>query len=159
MQIIEARKEHFPEIIVMIRKVWDATYRHILTVKQVEFMQDALNTVKAFEILQYTGHVFYIAIEEERIVGFISFLKLEDGLRIPKLYVDYSVQNRGIGTLLLNSVKRYALENKLIFIELNVNRYNKALYFYRRYGFYILSSVDISFGDFWLNDYVMRLDL
>lgn len=159
MEIIEARPEHFPEIVEMIRKVWTSTYRHILTEKQLDFMQIEFNTISVFQKQWDLGQVFYIALDQQKIIGFTSLLQLNEIIRIPKLYVDSTFQRKGVGKKLLQTVEKYARDNQLNSIELNVNRYNKALYFYRRYGFYILSSVDISFGDFWLNDYVMRLDL
>ncbi len=159
MEIIEAQPKHFPEIVEMIRKVWMTTYRHIVIEQQVVFMQNELNQLDLFLQLKEQGHIFHIAIVENKIVGFVSFYKNHEGVKIPKLYVDESIQKRGVGRKLLQSVEQFVRNNQLKCIELNVNRYNKALYFYRRYGFYILKSVDIPLGEFWLNDYVLRLDL
>lgn len=159
MEIIEARPEHFPEIVEMIRKVWDNTYRHILAQNQLDFMQESLNNISSFQRLWESGFKYFIAIEEKKIIGFVSFLELTNLIRIPKLYVDLNAQGKGVGRSLLQTVKNYAKDNQLEFIELNVNRYNKALYFYRRYGFRVLYSIDIPLGDFVLNDYVIRLEV
>jgi hypothetical protein len=43
---------------------------------------------------------------------------------------------------------------------LNVNRYNKARFFYEKFGFKIIDEVDISIGNnYFMNDYVMELNL
>ena len=43
---------------------------------------------------------------------------------------------------------------------LNVNRYNKALYFYEKHGFTIAQEVDIEIGEgYFMNDYIMKLSL
>ena len=45
-------------------------------------------------------------------------------------------------------------------IELNVNRQNNAVDFYKRLGFTILKEVDIPIGKgYFMNDYVMSLTL
>jgi ribosomal protein S18 acetylase RimI-like enzyme len=40
---------------------------------------------------------------------------------------------------------------------LNVNRYNPAKDFYEKLGFKIILEEDIPIGQYWMNDYVMRL--
>jgi ribosomal protein S18 acetylase RimI-like enzyme len=42
----------------------------------------------------------------------------------------------------------------------NVNRHNKALHFYEKYGFKIIREEDIDIGEgYFMNDYVMELKL
>ena len=40
-------------------------------------------------------------------------------------------------------------------LELNVNRYNKALVFYEKMGFRTIREEDVPIGPYWMNDYVM----
>jgi GNAT superfamily N-acetyltransferase len=77
-------------------------------------------------------------------------------MRIPKLYVRFDAQGSGVGKHLLNEVDKEAKLMNIPYLELNVNRYNKALYFYRRNGFFIYRSEDIPYKGYWLNDYVLR---
>lgn len=159
MEIIEASPQHFSEIMALVQKVWLPTYTHYVDYQQIILMQSEMYN-EASLLLQYDqGHIFYIAVENQKTIGFMSFFIQGSVLKIPKLYVDSSMQQKGVGKKLLQSAEKFAKDKQLNNIELNVNRYNKALYFYRRYGFYILRSVDIPLSKFWLNDYVLRLDL
>jgi ribosomal protein S18 acetylase RimI-like enzyme len=42
---------------------------------------------------------------------------------------------------------------------LNVNRNNEAKEFYKKLGFKIIREEDIPIGQYWMNDYVMRLTI
>ena len=46
------------------------------------------------------------------------------------------------------------------YLELNVNRENKAIGFYKKLGFTIIAEEDIPIGNgFFMNDYVMQISL
>ena len=72
-------------------------------------------------------------------------------------------QGRGVGELLFKQAHEYASENKNTAkarIELNVNRYNKAVGFYLRMGMEIACEGDFPIGEgFYMNDYIMSLEL
>ena len=45
-------------------------------------------------------------------------------------------------------------------LELNVNRHNKAINFYKKLGFIITMEEDIDIGNgYYMNDYVMNLEV
>ncbi|WP_419788757.1 hypothetical protein HDF24_20425 [Mucilaginibacter sp. X4EP1] len=44
-------------------------------------------------------------------------------------------------------------------LDLNVNRHNKAISFYAKMGFNIAYEEDIAIGSYWMNEYVMRLQV
>lgn len=159
MEIIEAQPQHFLEIEALIQKVWLPTYTHYANYQQIVYMQNEMYNVDSLLQQSAQGHIFYVALDNNKVVGFMSFYRHEEGVKIPKLYVDSDTREKGVGRNLLKSVEKFSSDNQLKYIELNVNRYNKALYFYRRYGFCIVSSIDVPLKEFWLNDYVMRLDL
>ena len=54
-----------------------------------------------------------------------------------------------------NEVKKLGGEN----LTLNVNRGNKARYFYEKVGYQIIEEVDIPYFDFILDDYIMSKSL
>ena len=56
----------------------------------------------------------------------------------------------------MGEVEKKKKKNKLLYVELNVNRKNPAMYFYKKMGFELLEKTDIAYGKFWLNDYVLR---
>ncbi len=50
--------------------------------------------------------------------------------------------------------------NNVKMVELNVNRQNKAVDFYKNIGFKIIKEVDIPIGEgYFMNDYVMQKEL
>ena len=159
MKIIKAKSEHFSLMEDLIHQVWKPTFIHKIDYQQLLHMENNLYTSEAFRQQSEEGHSFLIAIDGEQLLGLSSYLTIDDGLRIPKLYVHPKAHRQGVGTALLNALKSIAIQEDKAYLELNINRYNDALYFYRRYGFYIKKSVDIQLGEFYLNDYVLRYTL
>lgn len=159
MKIIKANTEHFSLMEDLIHDVWTPTFIHKIDYQQLLYMEENMYSSSAFQKQSEEGHVFLVAIDGDQLLGLISYLRLEKGLRIPKLYVHPQSHQRGVGTALLNALKGIAKVANKAYLELNINRYNSALYFYRRYGFYIKKSEDIPLGEFYLNDYVLRFDL
>jgi ribosomal protein S18 acetylase RimI-like enzyme len=69
-------------------------------------------------------------------------------------------QGKSFGKILLNEVISYCRAKGGKSIILNVNRHNKARFFYEKCSFRIIKEVDISIGDdYFMNDYVMELNL
>ncbi|MCO5233829.1 MAG: GNAT family N-acetyltransferase [Chitinophagales bacterium] len=159
MEFKEAEGKDFVQIEQLIRKVWEPSYRHIVPQKQIIAMYDELCNQEALIRHTLDGAQYYLAVNKGEILGFVCLYQMIDGLRISKLYVDSDFQKKGVGRFLLDQAQLICEYNNLKYIELNVNRYNKALYFYRHYGFYIKCSEDIPYKEYWLNDYVMRLDI
>jgi hypothetical protein len=56
----------------------------------------------------------------------------------------------------LGEIEKIGAKNNCAFIELNVNRKNNAIYFYKKMGFELHEKADIAYGKFWLNDYILR---
>ena len=61
--------------------------------------------------------------------------------------------------MLLDYLSNIALHRGLIRLELNVNRANPSLDFYKKYGFKISDKVDIPYYQFILKDYILRKDI
>lgn len=150
-----------------IRKIGTITYWHayrdILEEEQLKYMLEKFYAVEALRIQLMEGHIFLIAQDEEQDVGFASY-SLFDGdpmkVKLHKLYVLPDAHGRGIGKFLLNEVRDKALRLGAKGLRLNVNRYNKARYFYESAGFVIKETVDIAIGNgFFMNDFVMELSL
>lgn len=80
-----------------------------------------------------------------------------------KIYVLPAFQGQGLGHLLFQTATAYACSQSvggLCRIELNVNRHNKALDFYRREGMHIARSGDFPIGNgFFMNDYIMAIEV
>jgi diamine N-acetyltransferase len=61
--------------------------------------------------------------------------------------------------MLLNEVFARAKKTGVKTIVLNVNRLNPAFAFYKKFGFEVMRQEDIPIGPYWMNDYVMKLEL
>ena len=85
-----------------------------------------------FKILEkQTSHVIW-KIEEEKIIGFVSFFHVEDEIEIIKICIIESHQRKNYGSILINEIKK--LKIKKIFLEVSAKNIN-AINFYIKNGF------------------------
>lgn len=145
------------------------TYREILSPEQMEYMMDWMyapeNILKQFE----EGHVYYILSCSGLPCGYVSVQKEEtDGqgveiYHLQKIYLLPSYQGKGLGRILFDCAVghvRAGSNGRKARVELNVNRNNKAVSFYRHLGMTVLRQGDFHIGNgFYMNDYIMGLDL
>lgn len=161
MNIRPADSKDIPAIHQLSNKIWRATYTGILPAEQIDFM---LNKMYSHESLQSQMNegITFIIVETDRPIAFASY-SLSDQeqsiYKIHKLYILPEEQGKGIGTLLTNFVKEDVKMKGAKILELNVNRNNPAINFYKKYGFEIFEEVDIPYYQYTLNDYVMRMIL
>ena len=162
-----------PEGIMLIHDmaevVFRHTYREILSAEQMEYMMDWMyspaNLLKQFE----DGHVYHILFFLGRPCGYVSVQKegtdadKTEVWHLQKIYVLPSEQGKGFGKLLFEKAVSHVKENLSGIkarIELNVNRQNTAVSFYRHLGMTILREGDFHIGNgFYMNDYIMGLDI
>ncbi|GAA4521207.1 GNAT family N-acetyltransferase [Sphingobacterium thermophilum] len=141
----------------LAHKIYFPTYTGILSEDQMEFMLEKSYTVTAIQQSIQHGQLFYIAYEENVPVGFIALTnKNENILRIEKLYLLPSSQGKGFGGLMISFAEEEAAQRGRDTLELNVNRGNKAYYFYLKQGFEVVEEVDIPYYGYILDDYVMQ---
>lgn len=108
------------------------------------------------------GITFLVAERNGVAVGFAAFSETnrqEQVFKLHKLYLLPSEQGKGTGKLLIEEVRTQAKNLGGLILELNVNRGNKAVDFYKKQGFDIHQTLDIPYHTFVLNDYVMRKPL
>lgn len=136
------------------------TYLPFISEAQVEYMFHKMYDADALlQQMNERGDIFLIAYNEETELGFASLQINYDGnqtSKLHKLYVLPDIQTKGIGKTLLHKaeeIARNAGEENLL---LNVNRYNKAVDFYKHLGYTIHRIDDIDIGNgFFMNDYEM----
>jgi ribosomal protein S18 acetylase RimI-like enzyme len=67
-------------------------------------------------------------------------------------------QGKKLGKKMLDYIIEHIKNAGAKALQLNVNRHNKALYFYEKQGFKMIRSEDIDIGSgYFMNDYVMEL--
>lgn len=162
MQIIKASRQDIPLIHALAEEIWWHTYRPILSEQQIRFMLEDMYSERALEKQMEEGIQFILAKNEDHISGFAGYSPENNDrpvLKIHKLYILPSEQGKGTGRQLVQYLSGLAEELNLSALELNVNRANPALGFYKKLGFEIFNTVDIPYFRFMLNDYVMRKEL
>jgi GNAT superfamily N-acetyltransferase len=163
MKIKKAGIEDIEAIQALAAAIWPVAYKEILSNDQLNYMLHQFYSKNALsEQILTKGHLFYLLLNDsEDKIGFAS-LSIEDTAcyKLQKLYVLPSQQGKNYGKMLLNKVIEHCTKNGGKSLILNVNRYNKARYFYEKSGFKIIEEVDISIGNhYFMNDFVMKLNL
>lgn len=160
MKIKIAFANDIPKIIAIAEATWKTTYAPFVSLEQIDFMYEQMYSAASITQQMQDGHTFLIYSENDAPLGFISyFIREDDVLYIPKFYIKPQQQGKGIGKKLLEAVEHIAKKNKISYVELNVNRKNPAMYFYKKMGFELYEKADIAYGRFWLNDYILRKKL
>lgn len=142
---------------------WPDTFKDILSQEQIQYMLNWMYDLKQLENQYNQGHQFYVAELEETPVGFIGIEPNhpEKGItKIHKIYILPNQQGLGIGKKLIEFVRKIAVQSEMEGLLLNVNRFNKAVDFYRAIGFNIMFEENIEIGNGYLmEDFVMRLPI
>lgn len=150
-----------PLINTLAETTWISTYIPILGTEQVRYMLDLFYNVPKLEKQIATGEqVFLLLSENDKVVAFAAFSPRDtspDIYKLHKLYCLDEAKGKGYGKALVEEVERRTLDAGVSILELNVNRYNPTLDFYKKIGFEIayVEDIDIDNG-YWMNDYVMR---
>lgn len=151
-----------PVITGLANKIWPQVYGYMISTSQIDYMLKLMynETVLANQIKE--GHNFVIYYDNEIPLGFAGFAPESETsvYKLHKLYLDPSLQGNGIGLLLLNYVIVNAKIAGAKTLRLNVNKNNKTLSFYKKYGFKIVKEVVVDIaGGFVMDDYVMEREL
>ncbi len=109
-----------------------------------------------------SGHQFLVIYYQGKAAGYASYSRLAPGsiYKLHKIYLDTRLQGRGLGKWLLMDVLYRVKAAGGEFLQLNVNRHNKARGFYENMGFSILREerLDIG-GGYYMDDYIMEIRL
>lgn len=148
-----------------IRKVafetWPHAYGNILSKEQLQYM---LSMMYDAEVLQHeleNGFIFLLAHIHNQPIGFASYSLIDENnaiYKLHKLYVLPDYQKTGAGKALLTAVIKDLNIKQAKKLQLNVNRNNNAVAFYKKAGFSIAEEKDVPIGNgFYMNDYIMQL--
>lgn len=153
----------------MAQVVFRHTYRDILSPEQMEYMMDWMYSLPNLKGQLSDGHIYYIAYCGEEPCGYLSVQRegVDDSgvevFHLQKIYVMPAYQGGGLGRILMEQAIRHVKGVKsgsAARIELNVNRANPSVEFYKHFGLEILRQGDFEIGhDFYMNDYIMGLEI
>lgn len=169
VNIVKAGADSLEVIHDMAQVVFRHTYKDILSPEQMEYMMDMMYSMPNLHKQIEEGHHYYIAYRGEIPCGYVSVQyegKDDQGVEIyhlHKIYVMPEAQGCGTGMALFNKViehVRAEVKDAPARIELNVNKYNKSVDFYKHIGLKVLVEEDFPIGNgFYKTDYIMGLDL
>ncbi len=146
-------------------RIWGPTYGGLMNAEQLEYMFEMMyapaNLRKA---MTEGGQTFLIFSDEGEDVGYVSYETLKNhGYYLQKIYLNPLMQGKGIGRRMLELFLKYLreIDPEAGRIGLNVNRENKkAIDFYRRNGFEIVSRRDHPIGNgYFMYDYILERDI
>ncbi|MEO8823880.1 MAG: GNAT family N-acetyltransferase [Ginsengibacter sp.] len=145
----------------LAHEIWPNAYLEILGQQQLDYMLEKIYSLPSLQH-QFTvlKHHFILLADETVPAGFASFSSHEDAaiFHLNKIYVLPSLQGKQLGKQLLNYIISEIKKSGATSLQLNVNRYNKALHFYEKQGFKIIREEDIDIGSgYFMNDYVLEL--
>jgi GNAT superfamily N-acetyltransferase len=160
-QIKPAQKNDLQTIQSLAHAIWPSAYLEILGQAQLDYMLEKIYSLSSlthqFSVLH---HRFILATENEIPAGFASYSPHEDATvyHLNKIYVLPGQQGKNIGKQMLEYVIYTIKKSGALSLQLNVNRFNKALHFYEKQGFKIIRKEDIDIGSgYFMNDYVLEL--
>jgi diamine N-acetyltransferase len=158
----KASKEDIAKIRAIAEKTWFVTYEPILGKQQPKYMFDLIYSEESLAQQILSEQTFILQFADNQIVAFASFSikNIENSrYKLNKLYLNPDLQGGGFGRKLLSEVENQIkiLGGKTL--DLNVNKYNKARFFYEKLGFDVILEEDIPIGIYWMNDFVMRKTL
>lgn len=163
VEIIEGNEEHIPHIVEIAEKTWLITYSSILSSNQMKYMLRTIYSTEELKKVMRNGSQKFLMLKDNHgFQGFASFgVRPEDPSisKLHKIYILPNNQGKGYGKLLIEEVKKRVQKQGITTLDLNVNRYNPARNFYEKIGFKIIREEDVPIGEYWMNDFVMRLTI
>ena len=141
--------------------IWPSAYGEILSNEQLSYMLGNFYAVESLEKQMESGQIFELLLEDNKVVGYLGYelnCKETGLLKIHKIYLLPETQGKGFGKFMIDEVIKIAKNNQQKGVFLNVNKYNKAQFFYQKLGFVISKDEVIDIGNnYIMDDYVMEL--
>lgn len=139
---------------------WYDTYLPILEEKQLIYMLEVIYSDEALSRQMDEGQRFFGLFVDDTLAGFASISQLDNvSFKLNKIYLLSAFQGGGRGKALLKFAENAAIESGAQSMILNVNRFNKARFFYESQGYEITAEEDVPIGPYWMNDYVLLKSL
>nr|WP_294859835.1 GNAT family N-acetyltransferase [uncultured Fluviicola sp.] len=160
----KADKSDISKIEEIAKNTWPIAYKDVISPDQIRYMLDLMYSKSKIEAaIQDPNQAFWLAEKQGETLGFCGIEihnPTSEYLRIHKLYVLPETQGLGVGKLLVEKVTEEAQSLGIHLLHLNVNKKNKAYYFYKKLGFEIDHEEVIDIGNgFVMDDFVMVKDL
>ena len=160
MKMSVCNREQLSIIRDLAYTIWPSTYREILSSEQLDYMLHNFYSVANLEKQMDNGQVFELLLEDTNVIGFVAYelnCNETEWLKLHKIYLLPEIQGKGFGIFMIDEVNKRAKDNQQKGLFLNVNKYNKAKFFYEKLGFVISKEEVIDIGNgYVMDDYVME---
>jgi diamine N-acetyltransferase len=161
-QIRNADETDVHVISTLAHAIWPDTYASILNEAQLKYMLNHFYSEESLKKQMDDGHHFLLALSNAETVGFASYShgNKTGEYKVHKLYVHPMLHGHGFGKKLLDRIIKDVKTKGATKLVLNVNRNNRAINFYEKYGFRKSGEEDVAIGEgFFQNDFVMEMDI
>lgn len=165
MRFVTATVEDCDLINSVAARIWAPTYAGLMSARQLDYMFEMMYSPSNLrKAMTEGGQTFLVFYEDDQAVGYISYETLADhDFYLQKIYLLPSMQGKGGGRQMLELFLGHirGLDPQARRLGLNVNRENrKAIDFYRRNGFEIVSRRDHPIGNgYFMHDYILERDI
>lgn len=144
--------------------IWEPTYGSILSREQLDYMFEMMYAPESIlNQMNELHHEFFIISKDNKPSGYLSIETVEKDLyEFQKIYSLPSLHGTGIGRFIIEQGIAYlkSIHPGSFTVELNVNRENPAVGFYKHIGFHEHATRDFHIGNgYYMNDYIMRIDV
>lgn len=145
-------------------QVWEPTYGSILSREQLDYMFEMMYAPEnILNQMNELHHEYFIIYADDVPSGYLSIETVDKDLyEFQKIYSLPSLHGSGIGRFIIEQGVAYlkSIHPGPFTVELNVNRHNPAVGFYKHMGFYEYTTRDFHIGNgYYMNDYIMRMDV
>ncbi|HHW32165.1 MAG TPA: GNAT family N-acetyltransferase [Clostridiaceae bacterium] len=132
------------------------------------YIEKAYNLEKLRNELSNNNSKFYFLYADEKLSGYLKLNEYKaqtdiydpQSLEIERIYVLKEFQGKGLGSFLIKKAIAIANTRKKSYIWLGVwERNQKAILFYKKYGFYVIGKHSFFMGEEEQTDFIMRKDL
>lgn len=139
-------------------KVWPQTYAAILSKEQIDYMLEWMYSESSLLQQMKDGSRFIMGYDKEEPIGFAAYQEIAPAcFKLHKLYVLPSQQGKGTGKLIIDHILQSMRETGGAALQLQVNRNNKAVGFYKKLGFTVIEEADFEIGNgYFMKDFVME---
>ena len=159
--ICNATIPDIPLIRELVFQVWPQTYRGLLSDAQIDYMLEMMYSETSLREQIEQGSRFIIIEEEGAPVGYAAFQEMEPSIfKLHKIYVLPSQQGKGTGRYMIDYITGEISKEGATALQLQVNKKNRARYFYEKLGFQIVREFKVDIGNgYFMDDYLMELTL
>lgn len=161
MNIVKVEPNQVELLSKFASEVFIDYYSNRIGYDQSLYMANMFLSVQAIKKLMEKGAIFKLVFDNEEPVGLIEYILEKEKVFLSKFYVRKDRRHQGIGKMMLQDCKNYALANNINKIYLTVNKGNTpSIDIYYHEGFKKIDAVVNDIGNgYVMDDYIMQLEL